>query len=1819
MYRYRASPSSTSSGYGTGRPAPLLGSPADSSSSTDDRDGGGTLSPASQLDSISPTTKSNVSLDNGSMQFLPAMEGSIASASSRSNASFGGGGRRSAGASTRSGSRSGGGGGGGGSIGTSGDRSSVSASVTSSRGRKSTRRSASSGRAGPPQSLSSSSSAAAPSVASAASGGAVETSWDALMDESVTDEAHLRAYHERSRSKGRGRSEAGAGGRTGGGTLSSGRRSEVGTGGTSSSTSTSTVRKKMEGFGSTARARTRSRSRSKSRTRSRSLTRFLGRKSKDADDVAAQRRHEGHPSQSPPPPQQQQQQQQVDEQRSTSDNYDPAYGGDDTKYLQNAAADNTSTTHLNYDAAPVVVDDAIMPGDSVSVAGQSERSSVLGSSIPSAASAAGRTRSTISGAEGGNPLLQSVGSGLRSSLRNRLGGGQYATNTSGGSSGTKASSHDTSTYFTSTAAAGSLAVAGGDSTGGGSGTSSRGTDRAVYATPGASSGRHRATSSASPSAPSTTGESVASTSTPSRTGGGGGGKVARLASLFSGRTSAKGGSASSTAGAPPHTTGKIRPDRGSSASSAAAAATATASSSRPFEDPFGSFRSGSGRAGSDMISSPTMSTANSGIFPLSSVGDASMLEEDQQLQQHHQVENRDESHLHDQTIQEEDDDDENNQQQYPAFSMDLSSGYGLHNKLNLAEDSSFTSSAATSSNIGLPAAGSAPFIRRRAQHQQYHSGMVPASPVHSAATGYSSGGGSAAYVGWPGTQTKDGRTVEIKQTFSESDTSGLHRPPSSTAGPPGTPSLSSGGAISRSGQWIDAGDVMGNGSDSDTEDGGEAPRQPQLRGARSTNEAENPADYHLAAALADVRAAATTSSSRSVVSNTPSSPVRALRPSPLDAPPYHNSRHRSTTSTSTVGSVASSRARAKLMSPGNVSAHSFNTPVSAGPSPMPSPGGSSPSGSMPVHLMASNEDLPSPSPAAATPGATESPAFDWPTSTTSNASHRDGSFRIQNLNEDGLPTPASATPQTRFFAGGSPPVEKATSPSRVTQRKSVDAMGEDDLIDDEDDIGGRVINIGSPFAPPSPPSKSSRKQLPVADGGAVPNGIDISGSASRVLASGRSPVSSPEKEAGHRGSSSSFKRGGLPPQPSPTVSASSLRRDSSGNSRRRATSSQPLSEAALREKEMLSSSSPQAGKINARNIRGYRGFFDKTRDVPNLIDAEDSESMATETTAPSEQAPGPAYGMTAAVVAGQRSAGLRTPSSSGIDSSSDVFDGVSDVNRSGPSSAGGSALRRRGSKGSAVMNIIRRSRKESSTADGGANAGSLSQRESMTAASPLKALGMSPVPTSNRDVESQAGSSLAEYSLFYIPADQVRKLVRKYRKMTTLRASYPDADVDVEEDAKKAFALFEMRSRIMETDIDRGLERTGGTVPVDDLVTTPYAMAATRIRDAVVVSKAWRDGATPRDVITASLLTRRSERTYYIQRKDDYGRSAYEEVQWLDDTDFAQLRCPSLGPRCMRGFEMFTIGDCQSILLKLTHERCQKLRSELQLAILRQLSAEKGMKEEEGDDSAMFDDSGMMSEAEMTYLEAMETVKSVSKRLVYAENAFGLVKERIEALIEKYEDFLVKINEDDESVISFSASSYTDGQSDFSSQYTSSSIRNKETLALRAKRAEILTEMKLHERQRGHPSAQRAIEKKQRELDSVQEKLADAEASSQIESDYDKSLTSKSNGDRPPLGARSQIQLAHDQANHRPEVDQARMEARERIKEKFRSRRAEKLRQDPFGSEVGSALGASSAAGATFPRNRPVASGNTAAMMAGEEMYQHLDFYERSLKAVQNN
>ena len=186
------------------------------------------------------------------------------------------------------------------------------------------------------------------------------------------------------------------------------------------------------------------------------------------------------------------------------------------------------------------------------------------------------------------------------------------------------------------------------------------------------------------------------------------------------------------------------------------------------------------------------------------------------------------------------------------------------------------------------------------------------------------------------------------------------------------------------------------------------------------------------------------------------------------------------------------------------------------------------------------------------------------------------------------------------------------------------------------------------------------------------------------------------------------------------------------------------------------------------------------------------------------------------------------------------------------------------------------------------------------------------------------GDYLSEY---YIKPSIMKKVLLKYRSMsdycTAQAATRQQYEMLVDE--RKAFALLEMRSRIMEKDIERQLERRGGSFAVDDIVTTPYHRTAHRIRDAVIVSKAWRDGATISDVIHTALLTRRNEFSYAIPRPCDpptSGLVAWEVVRWLDDTDFIQYRCPSLGSRHMHGFEMFTIGDCQSILLKLTNERC---------------------------------------------------------------------------------------------------------------------------------------------------------------------------------------------------------------------------------------------------------------------------------------------------------
>jgi len=210
-------------------------------------------------------------------------------------------------------------------------------------------------------------------------------------------------------------------------------------------------------------------------------------------------------------------------------------------------------------------------------------------------------------------------------------------------------------------------------------------------------------------------------------------------------------------------------------------------------------------------------------------------------------------------------------------------------------------------------------------------------------------------------------------------------------------------------------------------------------------------------------------------------------------------------------------------------------------------------------------------------------------------------------------------------------------------------------------------------------------------------------------------------------------------------------------------------------------------------------------------------------------------------------------------------------------------------------------------------------------------------PYENESSYLDVGGDLSEY---YVHPRVMKLVLRRYRRLSErVNCDLSLADFERVEDNTKALAMSEMRSRVMEKDIERDLERRGGTVVVDDMVTTAYFQAGLRVRDACIVSKAWRDGATTKDVMNSALMTRREHGTHMIRRPLRSGnpginspfangaagfsrRYKWEAVRWLDDADFMRLRCPSLGPRNMRGFEMFTVGDCQSMLLKLTNDQC---------------------------------------------------------------------------------------------------------------------------------------------------------------------------------------------------------------------------------------------------------------------------------------------------------
>ena len=641
--------------------------------------------------------------------------------------------------------------------------------------------------------------------------------------------------------------------------------------------------------------------------------------------------------------------------------------------------------------------------------------------------------------------------------------------------------------------------------------------------------------------------------------------------------------------------------------------------------------------------------------------------------------------------------------------------------------------------------------------------------------------------------------------------------------------------------------------------------------------------------------------------------------------------------------------------------------------------------------------------------------------------------------------------------------------------------------------------------------------------------------------------------------------------------------------------SQPLSEEAIRLNDSQSAPPRAGGNVM---LRGYRGFIDKTKDVPNLMDDLESEaSMGTgvySTDLARRQQHTNNMGLF----------GLVLPTLP--DSGSDVFDGIQEE----------SFRLKVLEEQQCLQSLHFEGEKDDlpySTQNNPFASSRTTKPKYYTANFMDHSLNISAVTNGSEthhldDVdEEKEVLSLPDLSIYTIQPEMVTKLVRAFRKICTNQMEMTSSEENMLSnfenvvDIKKAFALCEMRSRIMETDIDRGLERRGGTNVVDDIVLTPYFQAASRVRDAVIVSKAWRDGATPKDVTTAYFLTRRSAKAYFVKRpiqrikcpgmhfdsNDIMHRYWREEVKWLDDTDFMQMRCQSIGGAMMKGFEMFTIGDCQSILLRMTSDNCTELRRELRRAMMHQIEAEELMQDEMDKDG----DEMIMLEVEHIYREATADVKTLSIKLVLADKAFQLVRNRMEQLVETIESLLIQVDDDntrsDGEEVSSSSEVSEEEEYDVD-VFAEFLYKERNKLDERAKRAELSAELAVREVRLAKQEAENIKLDKQREIDELKRRLVDMETMSQLSERHQLYYNGiQTNTSYFLDDAKSFLESTFDMDKEE--------DRKNRLKQQFRERR-----------------NVAAAAAAAKPNAK------AGDFKDSEEMYNSLDFYSRSLNAVNN-
>jgi hypothetical protein len=260
--------------------------------------------------------------------------------------------------------------------------------------------------------------------------------------------------------------------------------------------------------------------------------------------------------------------------------------------------------------------------------------------------------------------------------------------------------------------------------------------------------------------------------------------------------------------------------------------------------------------------------------------------------------------------------------------------------------------------------------------------------------------------------------------------------------------------------------------------------------------------------------------------------------------------------------------------------------------------------------------------------------------------------------------------------------------------------------------------------------------------------------------------------------------------------------------------------------------------------------------------------------------------------------------------------------------------------------------------------------------------------------------------------------------------------------------------------------------------------------------------------------------------------------------------------------------------------------------MMRQIQAEELMQAEIDLDG----DENVVAEAEHLFRKATYEVKTLSMKLVLADKAFTLVRGRMEKLVKTIESLLVQMEDDDGSQEGSVSSVIAE---DDGSEYDDSSRSRREDeerqkLQERAKRAELSTEVAVREALLAKQEAEKIKAEKQREIDLLKEKLARMESKSVVLANSENHRLVAHSSYLDKLDAKSIIESSFDR-----EPEGARAAAKSRLKQKFRERQA-------------------AAKPGIEHRNSTSTSTSTsnAQQLNGEEFYQHLDFYSRSLKSV---